>query len=171
MNLKSGFSILGIVITGTSVVFGRTLIEELEVSKNGKMEIIAVFRRKYAYLKSFLDISAPFKFFKLERFYHLAGVAFGIIFNMAFLTNVYRRNVLLNTNVISFAAGSAIIYSNASALPCNEYHKFIEALVLEFSYANYIRDKAKPNSQEKCSYDIKRLSRLVSPLNMTLELD
>ena len=134
-----------LLITGASGVVGQAVIEKLH-SLPG-IEFVCLRGQSDVNLENFTETCAVFRFVKPDKILHLAGAVFGLGGNMAFPADSYRRNTMMNCNVIEaarivgarkvVAMGTAAIYSDAAMLPYVEDEAMVgEPHKSEYAYAS-----------------------------------
>jgi GDP-L-fucose synthase len=113
-----------IIVTGASGVIGKALTQRLQES-GADVHIIG--GRKDCDLEDPASTNAFFQKVQPELVYHLAGAVFGVGGNTAFPGDAFRRNTLINVNVVEatrlagarkiVAMGSAAIYADGLQQP------------------------------------------------------
>ena len=131
------------LVTGASGVVGQALVDLL---RHQGEDVIAIRGRRDCDLEDSVATRKFFEDVRPHQVYHLAGAVFGVGGNIAFPGDAFRRNVLMNTNVVDatrlieaqkiVAMGSAAMYSDEAALPLNEQEALAgEPHGSEYSYA------------------------------------
>lgn len=85
------------IVTGAAGVVGNALAAHLR--RKGQ-EVVALAGRSECNLESFDETMAVFERARPQDVYHIAGAVFGLGGNSAFPGDAFRRNILINTNVI-----------------------------------------------------------------------
>lgn len=117
-----------VLVTGASGVVGRAIVPLLRKAKD--IDVIAIEGRGDLDLECFSDTQAVFRFIKPDHVIHLAGAVFGVGGNLKFPADSFRRNIMINCNVIEccreysvkkiVAMGTTAIYSDEAAMPFKE---------------------------------------------------
>lgn len=122
----SGLIMERTIVTGAGGVLGTALLRRLGQQT---CEIVALSRADVD-LEDAASTVSLFKRVAPAYVFHLAGAVYGVGGNMAFAGDVFRRNVLINTNVIEaarlsgarkiVAMGTTAIYSDEVSQPFRE---------------------------------------------------
>jgi GDP-L-fucose synthase len=132
-----------VLVTGAGGAVGVALVEYLR--SNGE-EVVVVSSRRDCDLEDGAATTAFFRAAKPTQVYHLAGAVFGLGGNTAFPGEAFRRNTLMNVNVIEasrlagvtkvLGMGSAAIYADGIAQPMSERDALVgEPHASEYAYA------------------------------------
>ena len=132
-----------VLVTGAGGVIGQALVNHLHFLGD---EVHAISRRSDCNLEHGEETAAFFQKIKPETAYHLAGAVFGVGGNTAFPGDAFRRNTLINVNVVEaarqvgvskiVAMGSAAIYADGITQPMSEKDALIgEPHASEYAYA------------------------------------
>lgn len=116
-----------VLVTGAAGVVGQALVKHLRQSGQ---TVEALKGRADCNLESFESATAVFERIRPNVVYHIAGAVFGVGGNKAFPGDAYRRNTLINTNVVEasrlagvskiVAMGSAAMYADGLSQPFGE---------------------------------------------------
>lgn len=116
-----------ILITGGGGVVGKALQDRLH---DRDCHVVTINGRSDCNLESSTETNALFKFVKPTHVFHIAGAIFGVGGNMAFPGDAFRRNTLMNVNVVEasrlagvekiVAMGSAAMYADGLTQPMRE---------------------------------------------------
>ncbi|WP_029623662.1 NAD-dependent epimerase/dehydratase family protein [Sphingomonas sp. PAMC 26617] len=132
-----------VIVTGANGVIGRALVARLEQTG---ADVVTLGGRTDCNLEDPCSTNSFFEKAEPELVYHLAGAVFGVGGNTTFPGDAFRRNTLINTNVVEatrlagakkiVAMGSAAIYADGLPQPMQE----VDALVgephgSEYAYA------------------------------------
>lgn len=115
------------LVTGAGGVVGSALVRYLEAS--GKT-VVAIRTRADGDLENASETEALFSKHAPTYVFHLAGAVFGVGGNLKYPGDAFRRNILMNTNVVEaarianvtkiVAMGSAAMYSDNLQQPMRE---------------------------------------------------
>lgn len=116
-----------VLVTGAGGVLGMALVQALEAAG---ADFVAVKTRSDIDLE---NTEATISFFEQHRpsqVYHLAGAVYGVGGNMAYPGEIFRRNTLINCNVVEAARrigvtkflgmGTVAMYSDGLPMPLGE---------------------------------------------------
>jgi len=117
-----------LLVTGAGGVVGQAVISLLKDVQG--VEVIPIYGHREVDIESYSDTRAVFRFVKPDQVIHLAGAVFGVGGNVAFPGDAFRRNSMMNCNVIEccrefsvkkiVAMGTTAIYSDQAVLPFTE---------------------------------------------------
>jgi len=124
----------GVLITGAGGVVGSALAQRIK--SNTKYGQVDCFRsRADCDLENFAETRALIGFIKPRYVFHLAAAVFGVGGNLKFPGEAYRRNIMINTNVIEacriasvekvVAMGSVAIYGDKPSGHFTESDAFV----------------------------------------------
>ncbi len=132
-----------ILITGATGVVGTALLQHLRTSG---YEVVALLGQKHCNLEDASDTQDAFNDARPDCVIHLAAAVYGLGGNITFPGDIFRRNMLINTNVIDasrkcgarkiVAMGTTAIYSDRARQPFEESDALVDVPHgSEFAYA------------------------------------
>jgi GDP-L-fucose synthase len=116
-----------VLVTGAGGVVGRALVNYLTKLGN---DVVAIVGRSDCNLEDAAETNEAFKHYAPSNVFHLAGAVYGLGGNLAYPGDAFRRNILMNTNVVEacrqvsvrkiVGMGSAAMYSDGLQQPLVE---------------------------------------------------
>ncbi|WP_449409340.1 NAD-dependent epimerase/dehydratase family protein [Methylobacterium komagatae] len=116
-----------VLVTGAGGVLGNALVQALEAEGT---DFVAVASRQDCNLENYSDTLKLFESCQPKQVYHLAGAVYGVGGNMAYPGDIFRRNTLINCNVVEAARtvgatrflgmGTVAMYADGLPMPLRE---------------------------------------------------
>lgn len=116
-----------VLVTGAGGVLGSALIRALKAQG---ANYVAIASRRDCDLENFVETLDLFKSLRPKQVYHLAGAVYGVGGNMAYPGDIFRRNTLINCNVVEasravgvtqfLGMGTVAMYADGLPMPLRE---------------------------------------------------
>lgn len=116
-----------VLVTGAGGVLGTALVQALKAEG---ADFVAVASRRDCNLEDAAETNRLFEEHRPKQVYHLAGAVYGVGGNMAYPGDIFRRNTMINCNVVEAARavgttrflgmGTVAMYADGLPMPLRE---------------------------------------------------